>query len=136
QIDSEGDEAFVLHAFNRTGGSDKLTVSVSGAATTLRLAIHEFHGLSALDQTMGSFGTGSSVDSGAATTTSPSELVFGFAISGNGESWTAGPGYSLRETPAGKAGSEYQVLSSTRSIAADFGLGATDSWAAIVATFR
>jgi chitodextrinase len=136
KADSEGDEAFLFYAPDSKAGSNQVTISINGAAATLRFAIHEFHGVTALDQTASATGTSSTVNSGNVTTTNASELIFGFAMGGNSDIWTAGSGYTVRETPSGKACSEYKIASTTQAANATFTVSPGDTWSAIVATFR
>jgi hypothetical protein len=135
QPDTDGDEGFVFYAV-AGGGADQVSVASDGAAATIRLAIHEFSGLSTLDRTVAAAGTSNVLASGSTVTTAANEVIFGFGISGDAETWTAGSGFTLMQTPGGKAGSEYEILSTAQAANAGFTLGASDPWSAIVATFR
>jgi hypothetical protein len=135
--------AAIFYAKNVIGGSG-FTVSSTVTGT---LAVHEYAGINTtnpLDKTMS--GTGSSVtpSSGNITTTSTNELYFGLAWSaGNNNSWTAGSGYTIRQTELVNGVSTYQRLASEDRViaiatttAAKFTTSASNAWAAIIATFK
>src|SRR5690349_4288622 len=120
-------------------GANTVTVTMNGAADTLRWAEHEFSGLSTtapLDKTGSSSGTSTSPTSGSVTTTAASELVFGFSEAGDEPAWTAGSGYTLLEHPANKIGTEYKIVTSTLTTSAGFSINPVNDWAGLIATFK
>jgi len=70
----------IYYAKNIAAGSNTVTVSFNQAAAFVDVRILEYSGLdtsSPLDVTAGAAGSGTSMSSGAATTTSAKELIFG-----------------------------------------------------------
>ena len=70
----------IYYAKNIAAGSNTVTVAFNQAAAFVDVRILEYSGLdttSPLDVTAGAAGSGASANSGAATTTSANELIFG-----------------------------------------------------------
>ena len=70
----------IYYAKNIAAGSNTVTVAFNQAAPFVDMRILEYSGLdqtSPLDVTAGAAGTGTAANSGAATTTSANELIFG-----------------------------------------------------------
>jgi len=137
-MSTDGHKDYVYYAMNIGPGTNTVTVSITSTAT-IRIAIHEYSGIAtsaALDVTSGGQGTGTTVSSGNATTTDVRELVFGVGSSTNADTWAAGSGFTLRQTPANKLATEDQVITTTQTLAASFSISPSDNWAAIVVTFR
>lgn len=89
-----------------TGFIGTYTVSNSGNAT-VTMAEYSFTGTLSLDAFNASISSssGTSLTSGSMTTTGPSDLVVGVGIaSANGQTWTAGSGFTALFTEAGSSG--------------------------------
>ena len=67
----------IYYAANIAGGTNTVTVTFSQAAAFPDVRILEYRGVTALDVTAGASGSSTSASSGAATTTSANELIFG-----------------------------------------------------------
>jgi hypothetical protein len=134
----------IYFAANIKGGANKVKLSYPTANNFPYLAIFEYRGLhpdSPLDRTASDIGTTATASSSATTsTTVGAELVFaGLGLPHNSTTAvTAGPGFALREQDAtsARAATEDQIVSTTAAYAGVFGLSVTDSWSAVVATFR
>lgn len=80
--------------------------------------------------------------SGSVTTTQGNELFFGTAWSTMmGDTWTAGPGYTLRQQETDndtyeRHATEDKVVSSATTTSASFTTSSSDNWAAVIATFN
>jgi RHS repeat-associated protein len=135
------DHAALFYAKNVTGGSSfTVTSSVGGT-----IAIHEYSGLSTttpLDKVASSTGFSNVPYSGNITTATSSELYFGLAWSGgDGDSWTAGPGYTKRQeetnnNTAERIATEDKVIISTTTTSASFTTSSSADWIGIIATFK
>jgi hypothetical protein len=138
---TDGHELFLFYAPNVNSGGCTVTVSISGAATTIRFTISEYSGVatsSPLDKTASAQGGSGTSDSGAtATTTQAAELVIGATALGAGAALTAGTGYTLRTTAASpnKIGIEDKNVSSTGTYNATMTFS-SDNWSCAVATFK
>ena len=67
----------IYYAADIVGGSNTVTVTFSQAATAPDIRILEYRGVTTLDVTAGASGSSATSNSGAATTTSANELIFG-----------------------------------------------------------
>src|ERR1039458_3449312 len=67
----------IYYAANIASGSNTVTVTFNQAAEYPDVRILEYRGVSVLDVTAGASGNSASANSGAATTTSANELIFG-----------------------------------------------------------
>ena len=88
----------LYYAKNIAAGSNTVTVTFSPAAAYPDVRILEYSGLdtsSPLDKTAGAAGTGTTANSGSATTTVANELIFGAGTSGTRFN-AAGVGYTSR----------------------------------------
>ena len=141
---SDNHEGFAHYGLNISGGaSHQVTISISGAAASIRMTLHEFSGIalsSALDQVNGAEGISTALNSGNVTTTQADELLFGVGTNGNERTFTAGASYlNLVTSPSGgtaKEAGENQIVSSTGTYSASFTIGTSDTWACIIATFK
>jgi hypothetical protein len=96
----------LAHAISSSGGTEAVTMTESqsfggGASETFFLLEYSVGGITgAIDKTSSLLnGSGTSWNSGAtATTTQPTELVVGACNIAASETWTAGSGYTIRET--------------------------------------
>jgi hypothetical protein len=128
-----GEQVWIAAA--KASGTNVVTVNLSQAAN-LHLIIAEYSGLAtsnAVDVTVvGGSGatTGTAVDSGALTTVTPGDLLFGHVVTGHlNQTFAAGTGYTLWQTsPGGASAVEDQSVQATGSYHATFTLGTADYW--------
>jgi len=85
----------IYYAPSIVGGSNTVTVTFSQAAVFADVRILEYRGVSALDVTAGASGSGTAASSGAATTTSANELIFGANMVAT-QTGAAGSGFTER----------------------------------------
>ncbi len=107
----------IYYAKNIAGGSNTVTVSFNQTASYPNVNVLEYSGLSTtspLDVTAGATGSGTTANSGSATTTSANELIVG---AGNPSSvfTGAGSGFSNRIINSFGGISEDKIVSSTGS---------------------
>jgi hypothetical protein len=107
----------IYYAKNIRAGNNTVTVTFNQAATYPEVQVLEYKGVSTLDVTAGAFGNSSSASSGAATTTSANELIFGA-----GSTWGAfsgaGTGFTTRIITSYSDISEDQIVSKSGSYSA------------------
>ncbi len=125
----------IYYAANIAGGSNTVTVTFSQAAAYPDIRILEYRGVTTLDVTAGSNGSSTSASSGAATTTSPNELIFG-ANTVATLTKTAGSGFTSRiiTVPDGNI-AEDKVVTSSGNNSATATLTASGPWVMQMATF-
>ena len=128
------------YAMNAASGTTTVTFNFS-ASVSWEIAIHEYSGVattSALDQQNGGTGNSSSPSSGSVTTGANGELIFGWTANSTGVgTYTAGTGFTLRQSDFGFYASEDQVQGTAGAISATWGQGgSTAQWAAKVLTFK
>jgi hypothetical protein len=130
----------IYYAKNIAAGSNTITVTFNQAAPYVDVRIFEYSGLDAsnpLDVTAGAVGTSTSASSGAATTTSANELIFGAGTTAGSFNNTGSPGFVVRvlTNPNADIG-EDKTVSSTGSYSAVAGLFSSRAWVMQMATFR
>src|SRR5271155_4453717 len=125
----------IYYAANIAGGSNKVTVTFSQAAASPDVRILEYRGVTALDVTAGASGSSTSASSGAATTTSANELIFGadYVATLTG---AAGSGFTSRiiTTPDGDI-AEDKVVTTVGSNNATASLTSAGPWVMQMVTF-
>jgi len=143
QQPSDSHQSYIYYAVSKASSTDTVTCTVSGTATIISMAIHEYTGVTTLDRTHSAHGVGTSVDSGStATTTAPNELLFvDVGLSGSGKSVTAGSGYTPRTTVVNGIGNldsytEDRVVSTAAVYNGACTPNASNLWNAIIATFK
>lgn len=108
----------VYYAKNIKGGTDTVTVNLSGTTDYLELYLAEYSGLdpnTPIDAQAAATGQGGSVSSGNATTTGSSDIVYGYCV---GDSQcTSGSGFAARSTLVGNL-TEDKVANAAGSYAA------------------
>jgi hypothetical protein len=138
----DGTSLAIYYAENIAGGANTVSVSdnISG---TLRLAIFEYSGVAtanSLDISGSAHGSGGSPSSGNVTTTASGDLLLGAFTTGDPETFTAGGGYTLKESvpaaPSTKLMVEDQVQGAAGTASVNATLGGTDNWGVVVAAFR
>lgn len=145
QTFNTGNELFGHYALNITGGaSHQVTISISGAAASIRLTLHEESGVatsSALDQTNGNFGNSTALDSGNVTTAQADEWIFGGGGLDGDQTFTAGTNFGhLAASPSGggvqRQASEDRIVAATGTYSASFSIAGALDWGCIVLTFK
>ena len=138
----DGTVVDIYYTENIAAGPNAVIVSKpqSGA---LRFAIFEYSGVAltgSLDETAGAEGTSATPDSGTVTPASDGELVIGVVATANEDTFAAGAGYVIRQTLPAAPYSKLIVEDQTQTTAGPLSAGATlsssETWAAVVATFR
>ena len=138
-IAGTGLQQAIYYAKNIAAGSNTVTVSFNQAAAYVDVRLLEYSGLDTtnpVDATAGAAGTSDSSDSGAATTTSANELIFGAGTTG-GSFNGAGTGFTvcIITSPDGDIG-EHKLVSSTGSYSAPATLNYSSTWVMQMVTFR
>ena len=125
----------IYYAANIAGGTNTVTVTFSQAAAFPDVRILEYRGVTALDVTAGASGTSTSASSGAATTTSANELIFGADYVSTLTN-AAGSGFTSRiiTSPDGDI-AEDKVVTTAGSNSATATLTGSGPWVMQMATF-
>ncbi len=134
-IAGDSDDHYILLAADVQGGADTLVVTLSAAPTGgSDLFALEYAGLalnSPFDVSANMTGTGTAMDSGAATTISAPELVLGYAEAANA---TPGTGFVKHATQSGNIVEDELAMT-----AGSYSATATTTgggWTMLMATFR
>lgn len=119
---TDGHEGFILYAIASTSGPCTVTVTISGAASTIRgCMVVEWSNASRVGtlntQVAGQADATSSYDSGTLTTTIPDTLIIAYGTNANNSTITAGANFTLiAVTPAAantaRAGIAYRIVHS------------------------
>ncbi len=124
---------------SKGGGVDTVAVAFSQTAN-VHMIVAEYSGVAAVvDVTATASPTfGTAADSGAATTLTPGDLLFGHVVTGRlNHTFTAGTGYTLRQTTStGASAVEDQVVSATGSYHATFTLDSSDYWICVLVALK
>ena len=138
---SDGHQIHIFYAANVTGGTNRVTASFSGTNNHPWLAIYEFSGVTALDQTAAAQGASAVASSGAtASTSSANELLFagvGLPASYTGTA-SAGSGFTVQQQDTGtsRGADETGLVTAAGSFIGTFNLSASTNWTAAIATFH
>ena len=126
----------IYYAASIVGGSNTVTVTFSQAASFPDVRILEYKGVTTLDVTAGASGSSASANSGAATTTVASELIFG-ADTVATLTKAAGSGFTSRiiTSPNGDI-AEDKVVTTAGSNSAAATLSASGPWVMQMVTFK
>ncbi len=126
----------IYYAANIVGGSNTVTVTFSQAASYPDVRILEYKGVTTLDVTAGASGSSASANSGAATTTVASELIFG-ADTVATSTKAAGSGFTSRiiTSPDGDI-AEDKVVTTAGSNSAAATLTASGPWVMQMVSFK
>jgi hypothetical protein len=129
----------IYYAKNIAAGSNTVTVKFSQAATFVDIRALEYSGLdtvSPLDVTAGAAGSGTTGNSGTATTTSAQELIVGAGMTAT-RFTQAGTGFVLRTITNPDADiAEDKVTTTAGSYNATSPISPGSSWVMQMATFR
>jgi len=125
----------IYYAPNIVAGANTVTVTFSQAASFPDVRVLEYQGITTLDVTAGASGNGASASSGAATTTSANELIFG-ANTVATTTQAAGDGFTSRiaTAPDGDIALD-KVVTATGSNIATSTLSSAGAWVMQMATF-
>src|SRR5579884_2826435 len=127
--------AYIWYVANAKGGPNTVTITPTGGADALELHISEWSGInpvSPLDQTSSATGSGTSISSGAQTTTRNGELIYGYTFP-NGSS-SPGSGFTGLSFVDGDW-DEYEIQPVAGSVASTFTQSPATNWFAAMATF-
>jgi hypothetical protein len=125
----------IYYLSNIVGGANTVTVTFSQAAAFPDVRILEYRGVTAADVTAGASGNSAAANSGAATTTSPYELIFGANMVFTGNA-AAGNGFTTRiiTSPDGDI-AEDEVVTTAGSTSATAALTSSGPWVMQMVTF-
>ena len=125
----------LYYASSIVGGSNTVTVTFSQAATAPDIRILEYRGVTTLDVTAGASGNSATSSSGAATTKTANELIFGANTVATSTS-AAGSGFTSRviTTPDGDI-AEDEAVTAAGSNSATAKLSSSGPWVMQMATF-
>ncbi len=133
----------IYYAQNIAGGANTVTVATSTSSVAIRFAILEYAGIAttgALDVTATNTLQNASPTSGNATTTANGDLLLGVFSSTNSRTFTAGSGYTIRETvaapPSTRLMVEDRVQATAGTTSATAALNTSDRWGAALAAFK
>ncbi len=129
----------IYYAKSIAAGSNTVTVTFNQAAAFVDVRVLEYSGIditSPLDVTAGAIGTGGTPSSGAATTTSASELIVGAGMT-TSHFGGAGTGFTSRviTSPDGDV-AEDRIVSAAGSNSATATLSYSGGWIMQMATFK
>ncbi|MBB6142892.1 hypothetical protein HNQ77_000836 [Silvibacterium bohemicum] len=125
----------IYYASNILSGTDKVTVSFSQAAAYADVRILEYRGVTKLDVTAGASGNSVTANSGSATTTSASELIFAANTVATGNQ-APGSGFTARIITSPDSDlAEDKIVSATGANSAQATLTSGGPWIMQMATF-
>jgi hypothetical protein len=138
-----GETLAIYYAENIAAGANTVTVSESVANNTLRFAILEYSGVAtanSLDVTAAAQGSGTTLNSGTATTTVNGDLILGEAATSSGTTYTAGPGYTIEERvpapPNTKLIAEDAIQAVAGPVSVNVTLSVSNNGGALLAAFK
>src|ERR1022692_4832257 len=125
----------IYYLSNIAGGNNTVTVTFNQPAVYPDVRILEYRGVTAVDVTAGASGSGTAANSGSATTTSASELIFG-ANTVATSTGAAGSGFTQRiiTSPNGDI-AEDKVVTTAGSNSATATLTSSGPWVRQMVTF-
>lgn len=129
---------YTFYAADAKAGASTVTCTSSATTSYRTIIINEFSGAtntSPLDVTSGASGsTGTTLNSGSATTTSANELIYGYLYVGSIA--TKGASFTNAGVTSDGIVSEYKNVTSTGSYNADGTQSTSSIWIAQMATFK
>jgi hypothetical protein len=126
----------IYYAPSIRAGGNSVTVTFNGPAAFADVRILEYSGVSALDAKIGASGNSGTASSGAATTTTARELIFGANTVATGNK-AAGSGFTSRIiTDPDSDIAEDRTVSATGSYSATATLTAPAAWVMQMVTFK
>jgi len=143
-LDTPNGETFAIYyAENIVAGANTVAVAESLTSNTLRFAILEYSGVAtanSLDVTVAGQASGTTLTSGTATTTVGGDLILGEVTSADGETFTAGSGYTIEERVPAAPNTKLVVEDAVQLIAGTVSVSATvsisNNGGAMLAAFR
>ena len=125
----------IYYAASIVGGNNTVTVTFSQAAAFPDVRVLEYRGVTTLDVTAGASGSSTAANSGAATTTSANELIFGANMVST-LTGAAGSGFTSRiiTSPDGDI-AEDKLVTTAGSNSATATLNGSGPWVMQMATF-
>jgi hypothetical protein len=124
---------------NCKSGATTVTIQLSGTPTFGEAFVEEWSGIdtvSPLDQKNKATASSNSPSSGNVTTTIASELAWGYIIPNSGTLTVGSSWIKATQNAGGGDLSEYQILTSTSTLAATATRTPTDAWTAQIVTFK
>jgi hypothetical protein len=126
---------------NAGSGTTTVTIAISGAATSIRWAIHEFSGVattSPLEQHNAStFSIGE--DGPDVTTVQANQVIFVSIGVNTAMTITAGTGYTLGQvvpdSPSARFATEYQIVAAATTYTGDFNLDGDTASQSVISSF-
>jgi|GEM_PF-1409400 len=135
-VTGAGQRQAIYYAKGIAGGSTTVTVTFSTSASAPDVRILEYAGVSALDKTTSSSGSGSTASTGSVTTTTAKELLVAANTVATGNSG-AGSGYTARVVTYPDSDlAEDRIVSATGSYSASAPLTSSGSWVMQLVTFK
>jgi hypothetical protein len=125
----------IYYATNIKGGSNTVTVTFNQSALYPDVRILEYQGVSAVDVTAGASGNSRTANSGAATTTTANELIFGAATVATSVKG-AGSGFTSRIITSDGGNAEDRVVTTTGSYSATAPLKPSGAWVTQMVAFK
>jgi hypothetical protein len=126
----------IYYAASVVGGANTVTVTFNQAAAFPDVSILEYRGVTTLDVTAGASGSSAAASSGAATTRSANELVFGANTVFTGNQ-SAGSGFTSRIITSPDADiAEDKVVTTVGSNSATATLSFSGPWVMQMVTFK
>jgi hypothetical protein len=126
----------IYYAPSVVGGNNTVTVTFSQPAIYPDIRILEYSGISALDVAAGASGSGTTSNSGSATTTAANELIFGANMVST-DTRAAGTGFASRTiTHIDSDIAEDMIVTVAGTYSATASLGTSGNWIMQMATFK
>ena len=125
----------IYYAAKIVGGSNTVTVTFNQAAAAPDIRILEYRGVATLDAKAGASGSSTAANSGAATTTSANELIFGADMVAT-TTGAAGSGFTSRIITSDGDIAEDKVVTTAGSKRATATLIGSGPWVMQMATFK
>jgi len=140
---TDGFTGAIFYAESIAGGANTVTVSDS-ISGTLRFSILEYSGVAtsaSLDVAAAAQGSNNAPSSApSVNTTANGDLLLGTVMTGNGQNYTAGPGYKIEESVPGVGNAKMMVEDQVQTISgaaiAAATIGSADDWAIGLAAFK
>jgi hypothetical protein len=138
-----GETLAIYYAENIAAGANTVTISESISNNTLRFAILEYSGVAAsnsFDVTAAAQSSGTTLNSGTATTTADGDLILGAFATADGVTYTAGTGYTIEErvpaAPNTKLIAEDAIQATAGPVSVSASLSLSDNGGALLAAFK
>jgi len=127
-----GFTSYIFYTIAGSTGSNTVVATLANTETYRRILIHEYSGVDTFDVASAATGNSATLDSGSATTTQATELIFGWGVSNNGVT-DPGSNFMLRQTTQLESTEDKTVIS-TGNYNATFPTSSSE-WICQMATF-